>query len=200
VEIAYEKGSNFVKKVLKLITKVPPSVNHYMEYRSVRMGRKRIVKAFPSKETVSFQKSFLPYVKKEMQRQKWDSPDRSKLVMIDTVFYFPRKRLDANNYYKVPLDVMEKAGVYYDDACTLPITKNLFIDKHNPRMEMTIYESSKIGIFNDLFEYNDFIENNCSHCRKDQTNCTILKALKENRIHPEATSKKCRKIVHRKNK
>jgi Holliday junction resolvase RusA-like endonuclease len=178
-------------KKLKLISPLPPSVNSYLNYRVASKGRKKFVQAYPSKETDTFNAFFIDYVKDQIREQKWERPPKGKLVFVKITFFFDRKRKDPNNFLKVPFDALTKAGVYNDDDIALPIVERVYIDTNNPRMEIEIYESEAIGIFNDENDLSSFIRNNCDLCKKDASKCSILRNLLNNRIVEEVEGRTC---------
>lgn len=66
------------------------------------------------------------------------APTEPKLVQLD--FYFPdRRRRDADNYQKLALDSLVANGLLYDDSmdwCEVRVRG--FVDKENPRTEITL--------------------------------------------------------------
>lgn len=180
-----------MQQKLKLVSPLPPSVNNYLNYRVVSKGRKRFVQAYPTKETEAFNNFFIDYVKDQIREQKWERPPKGKLVFVKITFFLDRKRKDPNNFLKVPFDALTKAGVYNDDDIALPIVERVYIDPINPRMEIEIYESAAIGIFNDIDDLNSFIRSNCDLCKKDESKCRILRNLLDNRIIEEVEGRTC---------
>lgn len=178
-------------KKLFLVSPLPPSVNNYLNYRVITKGRKKIVHAYPSEETVAYKDFFIDYVKDEIKKQKWKQPKKDKLVFVSMVFYLDRKRKDPNNFLKVLFDALTESGVYRDDDIALPIVKRVYIDSLNPRIEIEIYESEAIGIFENKDELNKFVEDNCIKCKKNFNKCSIFKKLLENRIIEEVKDGKC---------
>ena len=45
------------RKVLKLISPIPPSVNHYLGYRTVKKGGKYLAVSYKKPEAVKYQKN-----------------------------------------------------------------------------------------------------------------------------------------------
>lgn len=179
--------------VLRLTSPLPPSVNNYLNYKIGSRGSRKFVQAYPSKETETYKKFFLNYVKEEIQRQKWIKPPKNTLIFVKMIFYLDRKRKDPNNFMKVPLDVLTEADVYFDDDVVLPVAERVYIDAAWPRIEMEIFESEAIGIFNDKNDFNNFFKNNCEQCKKKSESCSILKKLLDNRIIKEVEDKVCLK-------
>ena len=100
-----------MKQELKLTCDDFISVNHYMGYRAV--GRR--VMAYKPKETKAFEQKFGNYVKQEIINQNWTIPEKGKFIIMDTIFYFPRTDMDAQNYFKSICDIMTNVGVWEDD-------------------------------------------------------------------------------------
>ena len=183
-----------MENILVLTSPVPPSVNKYLNYRVTRRGRRSFAVPYASQETSDYKKYFTNYVKEQIEKQSWKRPSKDKLIYIRMTFYLDRKRKDPNNLIKIPIDVLTEAGVYYDDDVVLPIADRVYIDKHNPRVEIEVSVSPAIGIFDDKEQLDDFISNNCSLCKKNIETCGVMKNLKENRIIPEVENFKCSKI------
>lgn len=180
-------------KELNLVTPIPPSVNHYMNYRIAR-GRKLFIKTFPSPETVKYQRLMKQYIPEEIKKQNWNMLGPDEFAYVYITFYFERKRKDSNNYLKVPFDCFTENGVWYDDDKAMPVVTRVFIDKENPRAEFTIKKAKFIGAFDSKKDYNKFLQNNCSICTKNSDKCTILKTLLDNKITVNADQEKCFKI------
>ncbi|MED4262034.1 RusA family crossover junction endodeoxyribonuclease [Priestia aryabhattai] len=178
---------------LVLTSPLPPSVNSYLNYKVGSSGRRKFVQAYPSEETVVYEQFFTDYVKDEIRNQKWQRPEKGKLVFLKMTFFLDRKRKDPSNFLKVPLDVLTKAGVYVDDDTALPLIERVYIDKNNPRIEIEIYESPSIGIFDDEEDLNSFFDANCSNCKKNVETCGVLKKLLDNRIIEEVDGRTCLK-------
>ncbi|MDG0860353.1 RusA family crossover junction endodeoxyribonuclease [Staphylococcus equorum] len=159
-----------------------------------RAGRRQFVQSYPSEETKIYQSYFKKYAEEEIIKQKWSVPEKGKAIYIEMVLYLDRKRKDPNNFLKLPIDVLTDAGVWIDDDVVLPLCKNMYIDAINPRIEIKIYPSNSIGIFENEREFENFKENNCNICKKDSTRCSVLKRLTENRIIEESDNKNCLKI------
>ena len=80
------------------------------------------------------------------------------------------------------IDAVE--GIIYDDSLVIPRIKNITIDSKNPRLEIELRESEKIGIFT-KDNYEEFIKENCIECWRFKRNCKLLKTCKENKIVEE---------------
>lgn len=184
---------------LLLTSPLPPSVNGYLNYRVARQngksgrGLRSFVQAYPSAQTVSYKRFFTDYVKDQIREQGWIRPDKGKLVYVRLTFYMDRKRKDPSNFLKVPLDVLTEAGVYVDDDIALALTDRVYIDPSNPRIEIEIFESDAIGVFDDEEHLAIFKSFNCNGCKKDPDRCGIMKKLLDNRISDQVVDGVCLK-------
>jgi Holliday junction resolvase RusA-like endonuclease len=163
---------------------IPPSVNSYLNYRvqkNYHTGR-LFVQAYKSSETIAFERKFLKIAQDEKARQNWEIPDPDKYVAVDIVFYFPKHGMDTNNHYKVPLDVLKTAGIYHDDSKVMEAARRVYIDKQNPRMELRIYETGFMGIFDSEDHWYQFMEDNCSLCKKNPNRCSTMTKALENKL------------------
>ena len=179
---------------LHLVSPLPPSVNNYLNYRVASNGKKKFVQAYSSKETEIYKRFFSDYVKDQIREQSWKTPEKGVLVYVRMTFYLDRKRKDPNNFLKVPLDVMTDAGAYIDDDVVLPLVERVYIDPVNPRIEIELFESKAIGIFDDEIHLEDFKNLNCLNCKKDPNRCTIMKKLLDNRITADISDGHCLRI------
>ena len=59
------------KQELKLVSPIPPSVNHYLSYRAIMRGGKPLAMSYKTREAVKYQQEFIKYVRKEVFAQKW---------------------------------------------------------------------------------------------------------------------------------
>ena len=169
------------KQQLKLICNDFISVNHYMNYRVAG----KIVMAYKPKATKDFEKKFGKYVKEEIDKQGWIKPPKGKLVIVDTTFYFPRIDMDANNYFKCMLDVATEVGVWEDDNITMERVNGLYYDAKNPRIEITLSVSDRVGIFNNDNDYEEF-KSRCDNCTWfKEGKCGTYKKALESRIQDE---------------
>ena len=62
-------------KELKLVSKIPPSVNHYLAYRAIVKNGKPMAMSYKTQEAIKYQKEFTKYVIEEVQKQKWEKSD-----------------------------------------------------------------------------------------------------------------------------
>lgn len=179
---------------LKLISPLPPSVNHYLSYRAIIKNGKPMAMSYKTKEAVNYQKNFSKYVKEEVKKQNFNIiPNKTQHFYIDAVFYFDRIDKDPNNYWKCLLDaITDTKSIWIDDNVTCERVMRIFYDSNNPRIELYIYPVDYIGIFDDISQLKDF-ESNCANCCKYKRNCTILKKAKEGRIQQDIVNNECLK-------
>lgn len=181
-------------KVLKLVSPIPPSVNHYLGYRVVRKGNKNLVMSYKKPEAVKYQKNFTKYIIEEVINQQWDKiEDKFRHVYFDCVFYFPRIDMDGNNYFKCMLDAVTDAEtVWVDDTQCCERVKGIFYDNKNPRVEIEVKPVEYVGIFENEELHKGF-EDKCKMCSRYKRNCSILRQAKEGRIQEEITDYICSK-------
>ena len=161
------------------------SVNHYMNYRAVKKGRVYIVQAYKPVKTRTFEKNLSKYIREELKNQGWIKPTKGKFIILDTVYYFPRTDMDAQNYFKSMCDVMTTSDVWEDDNIVMERVNRIYYDNKNPRIEMQISESDFIGIFDNEEEYLNF-KDICDTCKRfKEGKCSIHKKVLESRIQDE---------------
>lgn len=180
---------------LKITTVIPPSVNHYLDYKVGHAGRRSFVQSYPAVPTINYRNRVIRYVREQMELQGWEKPDENEHIKVYITFYFDRKRKDANNYLKVPFDVFTDAGVWIDDDKVLPIVNRVYIDRINPRAEFTIIKANFKGVFENDIEHGEFVEVNCNNCTKSTKKCTIMKKLLDNELLEEVENGVCNKAV-----
>lgn len=168
---------------LKLISSIPPSVNHYL-------GRST-GKTFKTQEAREYQKLFEEYVRSEVRNQKWiTSLDKYQHYYVDMIFYFDRIDKDPSNYTKCMFDAITNTGlVWVDDNVACERINRIFYDKENPRIELTISPVKYIGIFDNSNSMGNFTENFCANCKRK--NCKYFKSAKEGRIQSGITQFNC---------
>lgn len=172
------------KQILKVtIPAVAPSVNTYMNCKIERVGRRLRVKKYPSDESKEFTHIASKSVKDAIKEQGWKMPLENKKVIVEIDVYFRKRGRDADNILKLTLDVLQAQGVVFNDSCIIPRIMHTYIDKDNPRTEMTIYEDDTIGVFNDEEQMSEFISHNCDKCTKKKEHCAVFRGLMESRVH-----------------
>lgn len=175
-------------KELKLTSRIPVSVNHYLGYRAVptkKDGRiVHIVVPYLTKEAKDYKEYFSEYAKIQVKQQNWDMENtRSKHHYMDCIYYFPRIDMDEQNYPKTMCDALNGIA-YVDDNFILTRSNRIYYDSKNPRVEMIIYPVDYIGIFDNEEQLDEF-EDKCKQCKRYRRNCSILKKAKEGRIQDE---------------
>ena len=182
---------------IKFTTPIPPSVNSYLNYRVMRVGRRQIVKPFPTPETQVFQRECAEIVRQAMHEQGWIKAEKDEWCKVNLRFFFHKKGMDASNHNKIILDVLTKVDLWHDDQFTLVREFDCFVDKDNPRVEIEIVKLDKIGAFKNTQELDKFIESNCSQCTKNgKKTCRYMKEFLDNRVHNMDVDKlKCKERI-----
>lgn len=179
--------------VLKLISPIPVSVNHYIKARAFLVKGKPQVLLYETAEAKKYKKEFVSYIKKQVKLQKWNwIPNKTQHFYVDCIFYFERIDKDANNYYKLLLDsITETKLVWLDDNVACERTNGVFYDSKNPRIEITIYPVDYVGIFPTINQLDNF-KSNCILCKRYRNGkCSILKKAIEGRIQNEIKNLNC---------
>lgn len=149
---------------------------------------------YKTAEAVSFCKEFAGIIEQEVAEQGWDVPlDENRHIYVDATFYFPRIRMDCNNYWKVLLDtITDTKLIWHDDNIVCERAQAIYYDSKNPRIELVIYPVNYTGIFcnDDALEK---FESNCKGCTRYSRNCSILRASKEGRIQDDIVNERCSK-------
>lgn len=187
-------------KPLKLISPIPPSVNHYLAYRAIMRNGKPLAMSYETAESASYRKQFAAYVSEEVAKQGWDMlPNKTRHFYVDTWFYFPRVDLDANNYFKVMLDaITDTQLIWLDDNVVCERVQAIRYDSTNPRVEIEIRPVDYIGIFDNLPQYEAFVSN-CVGCTRYKRNCSLLSGAVDGRIQSDIVGVTCRKYKGDKN-
>ena len=183
-----------MKKELRLISPIPPSVNHYLAYRAIIKNGKPMAMSYKTAEATKYQKEFAEYVKQEVKRQNWDLiPNKEQHFYVDCVFYFDRTDKDCNNYFKCMLDaITDTQLVWIDDNVVCERVNRIYYDNANPRIELCIYPVDYIGIFDNISQLEEF-ETNCIGCSRYKRNCSILQKAKEGRLQEDIVNFTCTK-------
>lgn len=181
-------------KELKLISPIPPSVNHYLGYRGVMKNGKPMAMSYCTPEAKKYKESFAQYVIDEVNKQGWQlTPDEGQHFYVDATFYFPATNLDCNNYWKCLLDALTDTGrVWVDDNVACERVQAIYYDSQNPRIELTIHPVNYVGIFKDADTMKAF-EDRCQQCSRYSRNCSILRKAKEGRVQGETDGHTCEK-------
>lgn len=190
-------GLSLIKKVIHIndlcvTSPIPPSVNHYMGYRAIMKNGKPLAVQYKTSDTTAFQKEFSKILANAVEGQNWVPPKESgKHFYVDATFFFPRTRMDSNNYWKVLLDTITDTHLIWDDDdIVCERTQGIFYDKENPRIELVIHPVEYIGVFRDSSHLKAF-ESKCIGCVRYARNCKIFRQAKEGRIQPEINDGVC---------
>lgn len=177
---------------LKLVSPIPPSVNHYIAYRAIMKNGRPTAVSYKTNEARQYQRDFAKYVKDEAVRQGWNIEENTgRHFYIDTVFYFGEKRQDPNNYFKVMFDaITETQMVWPDDNVTCERVQGIYYDNHNPRVELCIHPVDYIGVFDNTSQREEFIKR-CIDCKRYKRNCSLLRKANEGRIQVEIKDHVC---------
>lgn len=168
---------------------IPPSVNEYLGKRVAYnpITRKYFVQVFETAQAKAFKKHMAKVLERAVSEFKWEKTGEYEYVICELHIYSNQKKKDADNMFKCLLDSFTESGIIYDDSMVLPRVSQLYIDKENPRVEVFLKTSGKIGIFPSCGAYQEFISGYCSKCTRLSRNCSIIRESKENRIRAEIT-------------
>ena len=186
------------KNVLKLVSPIPVSVNHYMGIRSFityKFGKPKAMSTmYETGDAKKYKKDFIKYVTNEVKKQCWNLPlDKFQHFYFDCVFYFGRIDQDPNNYFKIMLDaITDTQLIWVDDNVVCERVNRIYYDSIDPRIEITIHPVDYVGVFDSGEQLQEF-ESNCISCNRYSRNCSILKKAKEGRIQEEISGLKCSK-------
>ena len=186
---------------LFITSPIPPSVNHYMGYRAILRGGKPLSIPYKTTEANKYQKEFKEIIIDAVNTQGWDLPvnDRQHFY-VDATFYFPKKRMDCNNYWKVMLDTITDTNLIWDDDDVVcERVQAIYYDTKDPRVELVIHPVDYIGVFENESQLEEF-ESNCIGCTRYARNCSILRNAKDGRIQDEYEDGKCRKFKQKSDK
>ena len=178
-----------MEQVLKLVSPIPLSVNHYLGTRAILKNGKPMAMIYETGDAKKYKKEFGKYIKEQVELQKWIMSDnKTQHIYCDCVFYFDRVDKDCNNYFKLLLDsITESECVWIDDNVVCERVNRIYYDSKEPRIELTIYPVEYIGIFNSQEELCSF-ETKCKSCKRYSRNCSILNKAKEGRIQEEISN------------
>lgn len=180
---------------LRLISPMPPSVNHYIGTRLIIKGGKPMAIPYTTNEAKKYKSEFSKYVLEQVKKQGWSLvPNKVQHFYIDATFYFHSIDQDPNNYWKCLLDAITDTGaIWLDDNTTCERVQAIYYDSQNPRIELLIHPVEYIGIFQNADKLTEF-ENKCKGCARYGRNCSILRKAKEGRIQNEiADCEECAK-------
>lgn len=123
---------------MKLILKLPPSVNHMYINAKIRGRNIRILNKYAN----DWFNDSLSRIAEYKEQTNWITADEK--IILELFFYYPNARLrDSHNTLKILLDVLERGRIYTNDKFALPRVMDFQLDRGNPRVEITLkpYES-----------------------------------------------------------
>lgn len=172
--------------VLKLISPLPPSVNHYTSVRTIMKNGKPMAIVYETKEAKKYKRNFKKIIEEQVKSQNWHMEvNDTQHFYVDAVFYFDRVDKDCSNYEKCLDDtITETQLIWKDDNVALFRPERIYYDSANPRIELTIYPVDYIGVFDDASQLEEFTSR-CIGCKRYIRNCSLLAKAKEGRIQPE---------------
>lgn len=183
-----EQGlSNMKAQFMTFTCPLPPSVNEYLGKRVAfnPITRKNFVQVYETSSAKAFKKHMAKVLERAVNNFKWEKTGEYEYVICDIHVYSNQKRKDADNMFKCLLDSFTENGLIYDDSMVMPRVTQILIDKENPRLEVFLKTSGKVGVFPSCGEYEEFIGNYCSKCTRYSRNCSILRESTENRVRAE---------------
>lgn len=182
------------KKILKLTSPMPPSVNHYTAVRCIMKNGKPMAMVYETAEAKQYKKEFKKIIEEQVKKQNWTwEVNNTQHFNVDAVFYFDRIDKDASNYEKCLGDTLtETQLIWKDDNVALFRPQRIYYDAKNPRIELEIYPVDYIGIFDNQEQLDNF-EDKCKTCQRYKRNCSILNKAKEGRIQEEICGFECSK-------
>lgn len=183
-----------MEEKLVFTSPIPPSVNHYLAYRTIIKNGKPMAMSYKTKEAKDYQKNIIELIKKEVEKQRWvKSDNKFQHYYMDVVFYFPRVDMDANNYFKCLADaITDTELVWIDDTQLCERVMGIYYDNKNPRMEIEIKPVNYKGIFPNQNTYEEFVCK-CETCKRYKRNCSILTKSIEGRITEDIENLECQK-------
>jgi Holliday junction resolvase RusA-like endonuclease len=154
-------------KKFKFILPINPSNNHYLNYRIVRKGKRQYVQPYQTEEYLNYQKIVIPYLKKLINKNKWEMIDEFKHFYLDLYIYFPNTNRDSSNQFKTLQDTCNNI-LWYDDKIILGRVMRTYYTYNldsPPRIECELYPVEYVGIFKSNNEFNNFTKR-CETCSK----------------------------------
>lgn len=166
----------------------------------MRNGRPMAM-SYKTKEAKKYQEEFAAYISEQIQKQKWKlTPNSTQHFYVDCVFYFYRVDMDCNNYFKCLLDaITDTKLIWLDDNVVCERVNAIYYDTENPRVELDIYPTDYIGIFDNAVQLEQF-EANCVGCTRYARNCSLLNNAKAGKIQKEIHDCVCDKYKVKKMK
>lgn len=175
--------------MLKFTSPIPPSSNEYLGKRVAFAGGKPYVQVYKTKKAMDYERYMVKTLTRSAKEQGWIIPEKNDYLEMELVYYMNKLGRDIDNTYKLLIDALANAGLIINDDKVIPIPKNIYIDKDNPRIEVKLKVSDKQGIFDNKIQAGKFMFKNCIECKRHNKNCSILKKAFENRLQPEINLK-----------
>lgn len=185
-----------MRRTLKLVLPVPPSVNSYLYAKVIRLGKRPIARLAETDDSKAYKFKVAPIIKQQMLEQNWEQPENGVFLDTKIDFFFQRKGMDANNFLKILYDVFTEVNVWEDDQFSKPQTGIVVIDKFNPRIEITITTSQQHGLFLNEFDRSEFIDK-YEHTMPKRSWVALMKKLDEGRITENTFYDKNQKVILR---
>lgn len=158
-----------MKKLFSVVLPLPPSVNRYQGKTIINQGRWPRVHFYPTEETEKWKEYAATTIMRTIEKDKSDYPIlRHRYVIAEVTYFFNQRKEDPDNYFKVPFDLLQTLRIVENDDQIMPRTKDVFVDKQNPRIEIDFYIADKYGIFPDEATYQDFVIKCCDICRSNK--------------------------------
>lgn len=162
-----------MQRLFKVSLPLPPSVNRYQGKTIINQGRWSRIHFYPTEETEKWREYAATTIMRTIEEQKDQYPiPRHRYVIAKVKYYFNQRKEDADNYFKVPFDLLQTLGIVENDDQIIPQVEDISIRKDNPEMIMTLYLSNKYGIFDSEQCFNKFVNECCSICRSNKA-CKI---------------------------
>lgn len=111
---------------------MPPSLNNY--YKHTTRGARGHSRMYKTQEAVSWEEE----VQWMLKKNKIEF-DKDLMLGMELKLIFKSRGADISNRTKIIQDVLEKAGVYYNDNRLYENHEYKFIDKENPRIELHVW-------------------------------------------------------------
>lgn len=170
---------------LVVTSPMPPSVNMYLGKRVVGSGKKAYVQVYETAKAKAYKREFKKILREESHKQKWTTPKDNRYIIAELTFYMASKSQDTHNFDKCLIDCFQEEGLIINDSKVLVVPKEVYIDSKNPRIEVKMFISDKIGVFKNIHEYLEFERKNCLKCTRFDRNCSILHKALDNKIQDE---------------
>lgn len=182
-----------MSEMLRLTSEIPPSVNHYLAYRTTFRNGRAVAMSYKTADARKYRKDFADYVISEVSKQEWNLvPNAKQHFYIDGWFYFARIDADPNNYWKILIDaITDTQKIWVDDNVVCERVQRIQYDASNPRIELTITPVEYVGIFDNTEQADCFIQSNCIGCNRYKRNCSILRKAMDGRIQEGVTNTSC---------